>query len=278
VSFTWDQGDAPPEAQITPAGWIQVSWRLPVLGVILLAGVSASVLLRGLERPLFRRHRPWTPFVTQWFSRSAVAVLGIRHSISGDRMKRRGALVANHSSWLDIFVLNARDRVYFVSKSEVAHWPGIGFLARLAGTVFINRHPREAGQQRDVLSDHIGEGRRLLFFPEGTSTDNLRVLPFRSTLFQAFFDQAASAEMYIQPVTVVYSAPPGEDARFYGWWGEMDFAPHLLRMLAARRGGAVKVIYHPPVRVGDFAGRKPLAAHLEKIVRSGMPLERQIAR
>ncbi|WP_367998774.1 lysophospholipid acyltransferase family protein, partial [Photobacterium sanguinicancri] len=54
-------------------------------------------------------------------------------------MKQHGAVVANHSSWLDIFALNARKRIYFVSKAEVAKWPGIGWLARATGTVFINR-------------------------------------------------------------------------------------------------------------------------------------------
>lgn len=277
MNFTWDNGVAPPSPPIGFTGWVQVSWRLPVLCALLLTGVTASILLRGVERPLYGRHRPWTPFITQWFSRAAVMVLGIHHRISGQRMKQRGAVVANHSSWLDIFVLNARKRVYFVSKSEVAHWPGIGFLARLAGTVFINRNPRDAGQQRDVLADHIEAGHRLLFFPEGTSTDNFRVLPFRSTLFQAFFDQAATSDLHIQPVTVIYSAPSGEDPRFYGWWGDMEFTPHLLRLMAARRRGEVQLIYHPPVRLADFAGRKPLAAHLENIVRAGMPPDRRIA-
>ena len=78
-------------------------------------------------------------------------------------------------------------------------------------------------------------GHKLLFFPEGTSTDGLRVLPFKSTLFAAFFEPELHHTMWIQPVSVVYYAPVGEEARFYGWWGDMEFAPHLLKTLAARR-------------------------------------------
>jgi lyso-ornithine lipid O-acyltransferase len=97
-------------------------------------------------------------------------------------MQHKGALVANHASWLDIFTLNACDRIYFVSKSEVAGWPGIGWLARATGTVFINRQGREAQMQKLLFEARLRAGHRLLFFPEGTSTDGQRVLDFKSTL------------------------------------------------------------------------------------------------
>ena len=78
--------------------------------------------------------------------------------------------------------------------------------------------------------------------------------------------------MRIQPVTVVYHAPDGEEARFYGWWGDMEFGTHLLKTLAAPRQGSVEVIYHPPVRVADFPDRKSLARALEDAVRSAHPV------
>ena len=78
-------------------------------------------------------------------------------------------------------------------------------------------------------------------------------------------------EMHIQPVSVLYNAPDGADQRFYGWWGDMDFGPHLLKVLAARRQGSVHITYHPPVRVDDFPNRKSLAAYCEEAVRAGLP-------
>ena len=95
-------------------------------------------------------------------------------------------VVANHASWLDIFALNAPQRIYFVSKDEVRDWPGIGWLARATGTVFIARKSREAGVQARLFETRMAAGHRLLFFPEGTSTDGRRVLPFKTTLFAAF--------------------------------------------------------------------------------------------
>ncbi|MCX8509235.1 MAG: hypothetical protein ORN49_10225, partial [Rhodobacteraceae bacterium] len=74
--------------------------------------------------------------------------------------------------------------------------------------------------------------------------------------------------MQIQPVTVLYHAPRGRDARFYGWWGKMDLAPHLLLTLAAPRQGRVVVVFHPPVPVDAFPSRKALSAHCEHEIRT----------
>jgi 1-acyl-sn-glycerol-3-phosphate acyltransferase len=195
--------------------------------------------------------------------------MGLRLTVGGQQMQKRGALVANHSSWLDIFVLNSRKNIYFVSKSEVARWPGIGWLARATGTVFIRRNAREAKAQTKVFEDRLLAGHKLLFFPEGTSTDGLRVLPFKSTLYAAFFSENLRQEMWIQPVSVVNYAPAGESARFYGWWGNMDFGSHLIKTLAAKRQGRVDLMYHPPLRVSDFENRKALALKTESLVREG---------
>ena len=158
--------------------------------------------------------------------------------------------------------------LYFVSKSEVAKWPGIGLLAKATGTLFIRREPKEAVAQKKLFAQRIKMGHRLLFFPEGTSTDGMRVLPFKSALFQAFFESGLNSQCYIQPVTVTYFAPKNEDPRFYGWWGDMSFAMHLLKTIASRRQGSIEVRYHEPLLVSSFAKRKELAAAAEKIIRS----------
>ncbi len=98
------------------------------------------------------------------------------------------------------------------------------------------------------------------------------MLPFKSSLFQAFYTHGLDRTMHIQPVTVIYHAPTKEDPRFYGWWGEMDFAGHLLRMLAAPRHGRVEIRFHPEVPVDGFEDRKALAAHCERVIRTAHPL------
>jgi len=186
--------------------------------------------LRLIQRPIHGLSRPRTPIITVIVCRLCLRIMGITYQLKGRIMGQNGALVANHSSWLDIFVLNAATRLYFVSKSEVAGWPGIGILAKITGTVFIARDRKQARAQQEVFEARLQEGHRLLFFPEGTSTDNFRVLPFKSTLFEAFFHQNLRDTLYIQPLSVVYTAPGGQDQRFYGWWGDMDFGLSLIHI------------------------------------------------
>lgn len=246
--------------------------RGTALGGVVYGGLVLLLALRLIEAPLFGPRRPVTSRITQGVCLAAFPILGLRLTVRGRPMRTQGAIVANHSSWLDIFALNAADRVYFVAKSEVAGWPGIGWLARATGTAFIARKGVEARRQQALFEARLRQGHRLLFFPEGTSTDAMRVLPFKSTLFQAFYSHGLDEILHIQPVTVVYHAPTGVDPRFYGWWGEMDFAPHLWSTLSAARQGRVEVIFHPEVAVEDFPDRKALAAHCERVIRASHPL------
>ncbi|CUH41530.1 lysophospholipid acyltransferase family protein [Ruegeria atlantica] len=270
----WDSDDAPDPIELGILGWVLVILRGLPLALLVFGGLLVLLTVRLIERPLFGLRRPITPFIAQFVCRNALRFLGIGFRSSGELMRERGAVVANHTSWLDIFALNARKRVYFVSKAEVAKWPGIGWLARATGTVFIERDRKKAREQTLIFEERLKVGHKLLFFPEGTSTDGLRVLPFKTTLFAAFFSDELRDFMYVQPVSVVFHAPKGQPDRFYGWWGDMDFAPHLLKTLGARRQGTVELIYHVPAKVSDFADRKALAAHCEEAVRHAHAIAR----
>lgn len=254
-----------------PLGWLRIVLRGGALALVVFGGLAILLLLRLAEHPLCGLRRPVTPFLTQAVCRVACALLGLRLSVRGVPLVGPGALVANHASWLDIFVLNAVTRVMFVSKAEVAGWAGIGWLARATGTVFITRNGAEAPVQRDLLETRLKAGHRLLFFPEGTSTDSRRILPFKSTLFAALLAPSLRGHLQVQPITVIYTAPTGMDPRFYGWWGDMDFAPHLIAVLS-RPGGSAEVVLHPSLVLSDMADRKALAAVCEAKVRAAHPL------
>lgn len=274
MSMVWNDGPPPEEVDISPLGWLRVAVRGVMIFVINAVGLSLMLLLRLIEKPLFKLQRPVTPWISLVVCSATLWTMGLDLKTSGKLLRqRKGAVVANHSSWLDICVLNARRRVYFVSKAEVASWPGISWLAKASGTLFIERDRRKAGTQVAVIRDRLVAGHKLLFFPEGTSTDGRRVIGFKPTLFAAFFDEALQEEIHVQPVTVIYRAPEGRDPRFYGWWGSQDLGPHLLKVLAESRRGEVEVIYHEPVHVSEFENRKSLAAYCERIVRDPMELE-----
>ncbi|MEM8824604.1 MAG: lysophospholipid acyltransferase family protein [Pseudomonadota bacterium] len=267
--MTWDGAPHPPRPRLGPLDWVRVLRRGVPLIVTVFGGLALLLIVRLVERPLFGVRRPVTPWITRAVCKMAFVWLGMRRVRRGVPLTGVGAAVANHASWLDIFALNAGKRIYFVSKSEVAGWPGIGWLARATGTVFIRREAREAAAQRTVFEERLRAGHRLMFFPEGTSTDGRRVLVFKPTLFAAFFSDGVRA-MQVQPVTIAYHAPEGEVPAFYGWWGNMSFGAHALAMLAVRRHGRVEVVYHPPLAVADFADRKALARAAEAAVRAGL--------
>ncbi|WP_128254112.1 lysophospholipid acyltransferase family protein [Falsirhodobacter deserti] len=268
--MNWLENELRPEP-VGAIGWFRIVWRAPLLLLINFGCLALLCLVRLVEQPLCGQRRPVTPYITQFVCLSSLAVLGIRLRRQGRAMTQAGALVANHGSWLDIYALNACARIYFVSKSEVARWPGIGWLARATGTVFINRRGGEARAQQQMFEARLRAGHHLLFFPEGTSSDGRRILPFKSTLFAAFFAEDLKNDMAIQPVTVVYHAPAGKDPRFHGWWGGMPFGPHIKQMMAAPSGGSIEVVFHDPITVAEAGDRKRLAAQAEVAVRSAHP-------
>jgi len=266
---TWDDGDRPAPVSITVAGWVRVLLRGGPVIVLLAVLFPVLLILRLPESAFFGARRPLTPWITQFVCIITLWAIGLKRHLNGFPLQHGGAMVANHAAWLDIFVLNAAARVTFVSKSEVAGWPGIGWLARGTGTIFIRRARAEAVRHQTLLETRMQSGDRLVFFPEGTSTDGQRVLPLKSTLFEAFFSDGLRHAIKVQPVSIRYVAPTGADPRFYAWWGDMEFGPSVLKILAAPRQGAVHVTYHPALDVAEYADRKALAAACEAVMRAG---------
>lgn len=266
---TWHgDGAAPAIPRPSALGWLLVVTRGLGIISVLLIGVLLILPMRAAERLFAGPRRPVTGPHVQIVCRLCLWILGLRWRCEGTPLRGPGAVVANHSSWLDIFVLNAAMPVFFVSKSEVASWPGINILTRVTDTHFVTRDPRLATQQAQEFADRTRAGHRLLFFPEGTSSDGRRVLPFKPTLFQGFLDRALPETLAIQPMSGHYHAPNGRDPRFYGWWGGMALGPHLLAVLAEPHQGSVTVRLLPPIPVVGET-RKTLSAAAEAAVRQG---------
>ena len=275
TSPLWISEQEPDAPNISLFGWFRVLTRGVLLGALIFFGLSLLLIFRIFERPIFGTGRPLTPKITQSVSKVAFLILGMRLEIVGTPMRGPGAAVSNHTSWLDIFALNAFDDIFFVAKSEVATWPVIGWLARATGTLFIDRDRTQAIKQTKIFQDRLKNGHRLLFFPEGTSSDGMQVLPFKSTLFQSFFIPELRDKISIQAITLVFFAPEGMDPRFYGWWGESNLVQHLVKALALSKQGKVRVIYHKPVPVIKFLDRKLMAQHMQAQVASALPNSRR---
>jgi 1-acyl-sn-glycerol-3-phosphate acyltransferase len=274
MSYTWDDAAPKPDMRVSLPGRLLATIRFVLFLSWLVVVFPVIFVARLAERPFFGADRPITQRIAQAFFAGAVWIFGIPVRTEGTPMRTAGLVVSNHCSWLDIPIIYGRHPVFFVAKDDVAAWPFIGRLVRLSGALVITRDRRESAAQVGNQRDRVGVGQTLFLFTEGTSTDGLRMLPFRPTLFAAFTDPALRDIIRVQPVTVVYTAPRGADPRFYAWWGHMSLVPHLVKVLAQYPHGKVKVIYHAPVPAAGFADRKALAAHCEAVIRERFEAER----
>lgn len=159
------------------------------------------------------------------------ATLRVRVVVDGEPPRGPFFLVSNHLSYLDVFTLWTAVDGTFLSKAEIARWPIVGFLARAVGTLFVERTRRhDVGPVVDRLSAELGRGRGVIVFPEGTSSRGETVLPFKSSMFAA----ALRSGVPVHAVALRYEAPAGHVPadRSLCWWGDMDFLPHFLGVLA----------------------------------------------
>ena len=189
--------------------------------------------------------------------------------------------VSNHSSWLDILVLGGRLNGCFVAKGEVVGWPVIGLIARLGRTVYVRRRRASTGRERDAMQARLAAGDGLILFPEGTTSDGSRVLPFRSAFLSIAIQPSrrAGRSPIVQPVSVVYDRlgglPTGRTRRpIFAWYGDMDIGSHFWR-LAQNRGLRATVLLHTPLDPARFPDRKALAQAAWVAVAEGAATLRQ---
>ncbi len=247
--------------------WPRIAYRIAFLMIGSAIIMTLYMIFIVVEKILPRLHV--TALLATLWGRLGLFVTGLKLEVVGKHMKHGGALVANHCSWLDIFTFHSAARISFVSKSEIRSWPVIGFMARVTGTLFIERRARLAKDHQHALLERLDKGDQLCFFPEGTSTDSRRILEFKSTLFSVFHTKELIDHVWVQPATATYFSPKGQAEDFYGWYGSMGFSEHILAVMGHSKGGRVRVTLHDPVKASDFATRKDLARYCEKVVRAG---------
>ncbi|GJI88560.1 lysophospholipid acyltransferase family protein [Duganella hordei] len=152
----------------------------------------------------------------------------VEQRAGGAAVLERAAVVANHVSWLDIFVIHSLHPCHFVAKAEIRAWPLAGWLAEKAGTVFIAR-----GNRRDLrhifkgLVHSLQRGERVAFFPEGTTAAQGSLLPFHANLFEAAID----AKVPVQPFALSYEDPAGASHPSVDFIGETSFAESIMLIL-----------------------------------------------
>lgn len=205
--------------------------------------IGLGFVISGATGALFFQNRLLPRQTVRWWLLRLTKVLNLEIHAHGVPVDAPALYVANHISWVDIAVLGGYAPVTFLAKSEVASWPLIGRLATAAGTLYIRRGKGEVRERARQIARHISEGRSVLAFPEGTSTDGTSVLKFHSPLFSAAADHGHT----VQPVAIRYINSAGAHNTAVPFIGDDEFHTHLWRLLGEDRI-RVEVLFLPPLQ------------------------------
>ncbi|MBI1179076.1 MAG: 1-acyl-sn-glycerol-3-phosphate acyltransferase [Alphaproteobacteria bacterium] len=254
--------DRPRSRRKLPLSQIRAFWCLLAVAVLMLV----PLLLQPILLRLPGRAKEALP---QWFFQVACLIMGIGVEVHGRRACERPVLyVANHVSWLDIFAIGSILTSSFVARADLEYWVLFGLLARLRRTIFIDRENRaRSGAHLEQMIARLNAGDSLVLFPEGTSSDGLRVLPFKSSLFAVAERWQGPTPLTVQPVSIAYtrinSMPLCRHYRPYvGWYGDMELGPHLWELMTIGRVTAV-ITFHEPVTLETIRSRKAMSAHCQ---------------
>lgn len=230
---------------------------------LLVAVIKVALLLPRVGRA--RR----TELIRRWSAR-VLAILNVRLSVRGEvpEVSAAGVMfVANHVSWLDVYLLDAVCPVRFVAKAEVRAWPVIGWLAVKLGTLFIERARRHdtARANREVV-DALRQGDCIAVFPEGTTSDGTLLRPFHASLLQS----AITSEARLWPVAIRYVHRDGTVNLSPAYVDDMSFGASLLRILN-EPDLAAEITYLEPLPV-QGRSRRELAVLAEKAIANALNL------
>lgn len=221
--------------------------RLCLLLPLIVVGLLSVGLIYPFASPA---RRAW---MNRVWSRALLRVCGLSVHVSGDALMTGPVLfVANHVSWIDIFVMNAVRPTAFIAKSEIRRWPIIGWLVAGAGTVFIERGERRAVHGVGLaMRERFDQGAAVGLYPEGTTSDGLGLLPLHAGLLAPALDAGAP----IQPLALIY-ARKDDRTGFPAFVGEETLVVNVCRLLAAR-GLNVRVHYMPVVKAPEGGSAAP---------------------
>ena len=257
--MTDSTGAAPPASPSAPLP-ARPRWRRRLRFGWLLAHLVLGLGVVGLVFPLLPQARR-NALKGRW-SRRLLAIMGLELRLHGE-VPDGCLLVANHVSWLDIYVINAARPTGFVAKSEIRGWPLIGWLAKETDTLFIERGShRHAQHIAHEMAQRLAAGHSLTVFPEGTTSDGRDLRPFHAALLQA----AISAGRPVQPLAIRYRDAAGNYTAAPAYIDEVSFAESVHNTLAER--GLVAELVVLPAQPADAADtRRLLAARAEAAIR-----------
>ncbi len=209
-------------------GYFRLVYRLAGLLLIqLMSGLAGLVTVIVLS-PFRNARYTMIAHVVQVWGKLCCWMMNISiHQVGSVERPDHGALiVSNHIGSVDIFVLAACFKMSFVSKSDIRAWPLIGYLTRIANTIYIDRTRRtELAGMVQTITDRLRSGYSVVVFPEGGATLGHQVERFKSSAFEA----VVQAESSVIPVTIRYY--DGGEPSVACWPRGESFMANITRLL-----------------------------------------------
>ncbi len=208
-------------------------------------GILAAALIAAFGGPFrwiaVRRGSKWGEGLSVLFHRVLCAGLGVRVRVHGHAAAARPQLVvSNHISWLDIPVLGSMRPTEFLAKKEIGSLGLARVMLSLQGVAFVDRSRRRCIPAVNAeIARRMRAGAPVILFAEATTGDANRLLPFRSSHFEAVrqtLGPDVDSQAVVQPLFIVYSRraglPLGRSERpLVAWYGDMEFFSHFKRLL-----------------------------------------------
>ena len=197
--------------------------------------------------------------VQQLWSRCMLFGMGVEVVLENELPPGVHLVVANHLSYVDIPALGALFPARFVAKREIASWPLLGPLTRVAGTIFVlQRRSREVLRVDREIERTLAAGVSVVLFPEGGSSRGVRV----ERLHSALLDSAARRGFPCLPIALSYETPldPWAPAATVCWWGGMGFFHHAVGLASLHR---IRCLVSPGSRALAGSDRKELCRGLQ---------------
>lgn len=234
--------------------------------LVFLFAISANII--SLLYILSKNRRKVLAKNVSFFSKVLIKILGLQIKLdSRSNLNGNHLIVSNHLSYLDILVISSLKPTCFVTSVEMSQMPFVGYLCKLAGCILVERRNRKniLNEVGDI-STTLDEGVTVALFPEATSTNGDKVLPFKRTLFHS----AIKSDVKILPICLNYKKINNHKINIYNrdrvfWYGEMTFFDHFLKLLKLKNI-VIELIMFKEINSHEIGSKEELASRTHQLI------------
>lgn len=236
-------------------------FKAAAVSIVILNYVFYAIIAKMLVTDRRKRRSLYLEQVKR-HCRIALQLMGVNLQVEGLEHLKEGRtylILGNHMSWLDALILASLYPACFITSYEMKETPVLGLLTELGGCLYTERRNRENIKgEVDEIAGALREGFSIVIFPEATSTNGERVLPFKRSLLAS----AVHAKTPVLPLVIQYESLDGEKVTKANrdalcWYGDMTFGPHFYNMMRFRNIG-IKVKLLPEIPIEKDATRDTL--------------------